>query len=437
MIRRQRPSMVRRLPTILIASVLAMSANAQVLAQDQAADPSASFEETQALIERMQRQVERMSDASRQRDQALQFLEEQIERAAGRLDGSEEAKDALAERQADLSAQLETTLTDQEKLAEEAAAKDSEISLLEAQIAELSDKNVALEAEVAALTSALASAEADRDRNADTVQSLEAENAAALAALREAIGEIESEKRDLVERSRRLLGQLVATRTRSQRNTQDNADDLARAQARAQLLQDQVARMANQLRQVGGLLDESERAIDAQESQIAELNANLAEALAEQVEELSQYRSEFFGRLKEALDDRQDFRIVGDRFVFQSEVLFGSGSARIGGEGQQQLRQLATALNDVATRIPADLDWILRVDGHTDSVPVGSTSTFDSNWDLSTARAISVVQELVREGVAPERLAATGFGEFQPLDPRDDEIAYRRNRRIEFKLTSG
>ena len=417
----------------IIAVAIVASGLGQVA---QAQDAAPTFEETQALIERMQRQVERMSDASRQRDEALKFLEEQIERATGRLDGSEEAKEALAERQADLNAQLETTEADRETLAEKAAALDEQVAGLEKELEQRAQQVIGFEAEIAALTQALAQAETERDRNAGTIATLEEENAAALEALRTALGEVEAERRDLIERSRRLLGQLVAVRTHSRQDAAATADDFARAEARNKLLQAQVSRLAQQLQDVGGLLDESEQAITQQESQIAQLNTKLAEALAEQVEELSQYRSEFFGRLKEALDQRQDFRIVGDRFVFQSEVLFASGSARVAPAGQAQLGQLANALKDVANQIPPDLDWILRVDGHTDRVPVGSSSTFDSNWDLSTARAISVVQALIREGIPPARLAATGFGEFQPLDPRDDEIAYRRNRRIEFKLTS-
>ena len=167
---------------------------------------------------------------------------------------------------------------------------------------------------------------------------------------------------------------------------------------------------------------------------IADLGKRLNVALARKVEELSRYRSEFFGRLREILGDRRDIRVVGDRFVFQSEVLFDSGSDQIGLGGQDQLAQLAAALLEIASSIPPELHWVLRVDGHTDVVPI-STGRFPSNWELSTARAVSVVKFLIGQGVPPERLAATGFGEFQPLDSRADEIGHRRNRRIELKLT--
>ncbi len=148
----------------------------------------------------------------------------------------------------------------------------------------------------------------------------------------------------------------------------------------------------------------------------------------------SKYRSEFFGRLREALGDRPDIRIAGDRFVFQSEVLFTSGSTELDHAGQATLESMAQPLQEVAKKIPSEVKWILRVGGHTDRIPI-STSRYESNWELASARAIAVVMFLIDQGVPPERLAVAGFAEYQPLDLRDDEIAYRRNRRIEFKLT--
>ena len=168
---------------------------------------------------------------------------------------------------------------------------------------------------------------------------------------------------------------------------------------------------------------------------IADLGRRLNLALAGKVEELQRYRSEFFGRLRELLGNRAGIRVVDDRFVFQSEVLFASGSAALEVAGERQMAQLALTLLEIAREIPPDIPWILRVDGHTDSVPIRTTQ-FPSNWELSTARAISVVRYLTSQGIPPERLAATGFGEFQPIDRRDDEIGFRRNRRIELKLTS-
>ncbi len=164
-----------------------------------------------------------------------------------------------------------------------------------------------------------------------------------------------------------------------------------------------------------------------------DLGKRLNAALARKVQELSRYRSEFFGRLRVVLGNRPDIRVVGDRFVFQSEVLFASGSAELGKEGQEQMARLAATLKSIAAKIPPEVDWVLRVDGHTDDVPI-STARFPSNWELSTARAISVVKFLISQGIPPGRLAAAGFSEFQPLDTKEDEISRRRNRRIEMKL---
>ena len=157
-------------------------------------------------------------------------------------------------------------------------------------------------------------------------------------------------------------------------------------------------------------------------------------ALASKVEELARYRSEFFGKLRELLGDRQDVRVEGDRFVFQSEVLFSSGSADLVGVGRNQISRLSKTLKEIAKRIPNEIDWVLRVDGHTDRLPIRTTQ-FPSNWELSTARAVAVVKLLIADGLPPHRLAAAGFGEFRPLDKSNSPTALRRNRRIEFKLT--
>ena len=157
-------------------------------------------------------------------------------------------------------------------------------------------------------------------------------------------------------------------------------------------------------------------------------------ALAQRVQELSKYRSEFFGRLRAILGARPEIRVVGDRFVFQSEILFDSGSPGLKPEGQAEVDKLAGALIDLEKQIPAEIAWVLRIDGHTDVRPI-SSSQFPSNWELSAARAISVVQYLISRGVPPRRLVAAGFGEFQPLDTDPTEEAFRRNRRIELKLT--
>ena len=173
-----------------------------------------------------------------------------------------------------------------------------------------------------------------------------------------------------------------------------------------------------------------------QESQgrITELGQRLNVALAQKVQELSRYRSDFFGKLREILGNRPDVRIVGDRFVLQSELFFDTGRADLKPVAQAELDNIATALTQLETQIPTDIPWVLRVDGHTDMRPITS-GAFKSNWELSAERAIAVVQYLIVKGVQPQRLVAAGFGEFQPIDSGNTEEAFRRNRRIEFKLT--
>jgi chemotaxis protein MotB len=200
------------------------------------------------------------------------------------------------------------------------------------------------------------------------------------------------------------------------------------------LLNLQIIRLREDLSRLQSLLDLAEEKDLQSLATIKDLGRKLNRALARKVEELARYRSEFFGRLKEVLGERPDIEIVGDRFVFQSEVLFASASAELGEAGREQMRRLAQTLVEIGAEIPAEINWVLRVDGHTDSRPI-HTAEFPSNWELSTSRAISVVRFLTENGVPPTRLAATGFAEFQPLDPRQDEIGFRRNRRIELKLT--
>ena len=206
------------------------------------------------------------------------------------------------------------------------------------------------------------------------------------------------------------------------------------ARAQIALLTQQTSALRLQIAQVSAQLDAVEKEANAKSIQIVSLGKRLNAALATKVQELSRYRSEYFGKLRELLGEQQRIRVVGDRFVFQSEVLFGSGSAKIGDAGQQQLSKLAATLREISVKIPSKINWVLRVDGHTDPVPI-RTPKYLSNWELSAARAISVVKFLTTNGIPPNRLAATGFGEHQPLDARKDEIAFRRNRRIELKLT--
>ena len=238
----------------------------------------------------------------------------------------------------------------------------------------------------------------------------------------------------------------------------------AESQRQVALLNQQTAELRSQLDALQGLLDEAEARDRASKVQIEKLGSNLNAALArvaaeqsakaeleerekerlaaeaaelgEEARDLRRYRSEFFGRMRDILANQPGVRIVGDRFVFDSEVLFQQGSATLGAEGREQVAQVARVIKQIAGEIPPGINWIIRVDGHTDKVPVGFNRQFRDNWELSTARALSVVKYMVdAEGIPPERLAAAGFGEFQPIDAADTPEAYARNRRIEMKFT--
>ena len=208
----------------------------------------------------------------------------------------------------------------------------------------------------------------------------------------------------------------------------------ARAQSTVDLVNQQIIAMRRQLAALEEALGASEAKDKDSQARISELGSRLNVALAQRVQELARYRSDFFGRLRQVLGTRPDIRVVGDRFVFQSEVFFDAGQAVLKPEGRGELDKLAAILVDLAREMPPDIPWILRVDGHTDNRPIRSPQ-FPSNWHLSSARAIAVVEYLVTRGLPSDRIAATGFGEYQPLDVANTDDAWRRNRRIEFKIT--
>ncbi|MBX9710256.1 MAG: peptidoglycan -binding protein [Xanthobacteraceae bacterium] len=286
-------------------------------------------------------------------------------------------------------------------LSQEISGKDKTLERLNAQIAQLSNllslektSKLGLEDQLAQMRAGLAAAEAERDR---------------LAGAGAGAGD---------------LGK-----------TLDAQKEIsARALSQVEILNQQISALRRQLAALEEALDASEKRDKESQGKIADLGQRLNVALAQRVQELSRYRSEFFGRLRSILGDRPDIRIVGDRFVFQSEVFFDTGQALLLPEGRAELDQIASALIDLDKKIPPEIAWVLRVDGHTDVRPISSPQ-FKSNWDLSAARAISVVQYLISRGVSPQRLVAAGFGEFQPLDADKTEEAYKRNRRIELKLT--
>jgi chemotaxis protein MotB len=215
----------------------------------------------------------------------------------------------------------------------------------------------------------------------------------------------------------------------------DQKQTSTRALSQVDLLNQQIAALRNQIAAVEAALQASESKDDSSQVKIADLGRRLNVALAQRVQELNRYRSDFFGRLREILSDRDNIRVVGDRFVFQSEVLFPSGGSDLNPDGQTEMAKLAAALIDVAKEIPPEINWVLRVDGHTDNVPLSGSGRYADNWALSSARAIAVVKFLIAQGVPADRLVAAGFGEFQPIAPGDTPEARATNRRIELKLT--
>lgn len=208
-----------------------------------------------------------------------------------------------------------------------------------------------------------------------------------------------------------------------------------RALSQVELLNQQIAALRQQISALEDVLEVSEKQDRDSQTKIADLGRRLNVALAQRAQELNRYRSDFFGRLREILSDRADIRIVGDRFVFPSEVLFASGAADLNPQGREEMLKVAEALLQIGREIPDDIQWVLRVDGHTDDTPLSGAGRFGDNWELSQARALAVVKYFISQGVKPERLVAAGFGEFQPLEEGDTDEARARNRRIELKLT--
>jgi len=298
-------------------------------------------------------------------------------------------------------------------LSREITGKDTVLQRLNAQIAELTEM-LALEKasksemsdNLASLSANLAAAENDKTRLQGLLDAQTAAGSAAGSQVATLGGQLDAEKQV----SQRALDQV-------------------------ELLNEQIAALRRQIAAIETALDASEAKDRESQTQIADLGKRLNVALAQRVQELSRYRSDFFGRLREILGDRPDIRVVGDRFVFQSEVLFPVGSDQISPAGNDELAKVADAVAQLAAEIPGDIGWVLQVNGHTDKQPISGGGRFHSNWDLSAARAISVVQFLASKGIAPEHLVAAGYGEFQPLDDENTPDAYAKNRRIELKLT--
>ncbi|MCX7556180.1 peptidoglycan -binding protein [Xanthomonadaceae bacterium JHOS43] len=333
-----------------------------------------------------------LSDALSGRDKALAQLNAELAQLAKALSMEQEAKATALVQVSELSASLAQTGGERDALRLNLDATSTALTQAQA-------KSEQDEARIARLST-------DINALAELKRQLEAEVAARLA-------ELEDEREKLV----------VQT------------DLSAQAAAQVELLNRQMAALRQQLDEIGAALELSRAQSTAKDVRIEELGKELNLALAQRVGELQRYRSDFFGKLREVLGNRSDIQIVGDRFVVPSELLFASGTDELTPVALRQLDSLATTLTEVASEIPGDIDWVLRIDGHTDRRPI-ATSRFPSNWELSSARAIAIVKYLVTRGVPANRLSANGFGEFRPLDPGDSEAAFAINRRIEIQLTN-
>lgn len=362
-----------------------------------------------------------LGQALQGRDNALAALNAQMAQLSEMLSIERQARADLELTIGRLSTDLQAANEQLDVLAQVRLENQDLTSRLETTTTELNARN----AEVARLQGDLATAA----QNAADQTALINKQIQQLALLQNNIRALEALKADLEKQVADLGGQVA----KNEGQIAKERGLTLEAQAQAALMSQQLQDMQRELEKLAAALDASDKLTAEQKAQISDLGRRMNRALAGKVQELQRYRSEFFGRLRDILGTRPGVTIVGDRFVFQSEVLFASGSADLGLEGQRQMSQLARTLLDVARTIPQDINWIMRVDGHTDTVPI-STAQFRSNWELSAARAISVVRYLIAQGVPAERLAAAGFGEYQPIDEGNDAAARARNRRIELKL---
>jgi len=315
--------------------------------------------------------------------------------------------------------------------------KDTAIDTLSRQIGTLADqlslaKQAAtkLQTDLAAATLSLGQARTERD-------SLKGERDRLAAAARQATEKTAAQQAELDRQAAELtrLAASLAAANNEKGKLFDNLTEqeklTAEQKASVVRLTGELAAVKDELAKLNAALEAADVKAKDQQAQIFDLGQKLNRALASKVEELARYRSEFFGKLKEALAGQRDVQVVGDRFVFQSEVLFPSGSADLQPSGEKQLANVAQRLLEISAKIPKDIPWVLQVDGHTDNKPI-ATRTFPSNWELSAARAIAVVKYLNTQGIPNDHLVAAGYGEYQPLSLMDTA----RNRRIELKLTN-
>ncbi len=446
----------------LDASLVAARGRAEEL-DTELASATAQADAAERDLSAARASIAALEDANSREISAKEALQLALAQARDEVDeGTEAARLAAAQREA-----MEALLADLRAQAEQDAAElaENETALAEQQAALTeAERAQALDAAAAAalrrrlaesseeLTAMTLNLEAERKKAEDTLTLLASARAAraALEAEKEALSAEVAANLSDTERDRALLALAQQELSDEQQLSLEN-------QRRVALLNQQTEALRNQLNALQGLLDEAKAKDDAAQVQMSllgqNLNTALARAAAEQkkraeleeaerkrleveAQDLASYRSEFFGRVREIIAGREGIQVVGDRFVFSSEVLFGRGSATLGSGGRAQLADVASVIREIAPEIPPEIDWVLRVDGHTDNIPLSGGGSFADNWELSQARALSVVRYLIaNENIPADRLAANGFGEFQPIDTGTTPDALARNRRIELKFT--
>ena len=395
-----------------------------------------------------------LNEAISGRDKALDNLNSHISELSDMLSMERRQSDDLRSDLGTITQQLQASILAQDELSTTIRAlttryesAEDKVSSLNAKLTGEREKSLQQVKEISVLANQVTALVALRDQLESRVSELlgRSETAEQTLALRDEtistqldeLANLAIDIKSLSALKEQLLSEISALASQSeavegQLLTEKELSSSARAEVA--LLTQQMEALQNQLAQLSSALEASEEFNREQKVQLHSLGQRLNAALATKVQELNRYRSEFFGRLREILGNTSGIQVVGDRFVLQSELLFNQGSADIGDTGKQQMAHLAATLKDLSNKIPDDIDWVLRVDGHTDTVPI-RTAKFPSNWELSTARAISVVKYLIAEGLSPDHLAATGFGQYQPLASGTDPESLRLNRRIELKLT--
>ncbi len=395
----------------------------------------------QQSIAQLNRDLAATSVARDALTQQLAATKEQAERATADRDALRLERAQLSQQLADAALQLQSGAARTERLQKDLAAAtgrtdaaSQETARVATQLADTRRQLASAQAQLAEMQKQIAELDQTVKTDKETISARLsdlaklAEQNRALAALRD-----ELEKQAQEQAARTMTEAQRSAAIEAQLSSEKLLGDSARAQIA--LLNRQVDELKAQLTTVAKALDVAQTQGKDKDTQIANLGQKLNMALATKVEELQRYRSEFFGKLRDVLANRPGIQIVGDRFVFQSEVLFPVGSAELTPAGQAGITALAITIKDIAAEIPPDVKWIMRIDGHTDRQPIRPGFPFASNWELSTARAITVVKLLIADGVPAEHLAATGFADNEPLDPADTPDAYAKNRRIELRLT--